>query len=60
MASHDQLTACINCIDIFRPLLEKGGNIEATSKYGSTVLHYAAYHGQADFVQLLLEKGANI
>ena len=43
-----------------RLLLEKGADIEARTKKGSTPLHRAAWGGIDKVVRLLLEKGADI
>ncbi len=40
--------------------LTQGVRIDATNKYGLTPLHWAAWHGSADVVEILLANDANI
>ncbi len=41
-------------------LIDAGADVEAADKFGSTSLELAAWRGKADFVGLLLAKGAKI
>lgn len=43
-----------------RILLEAGADIEAGDKFGDDALGLAAWRGKADFVDLLLDKGARV
>ena len=45
--------------EIISLLLNKGAEINATTKYGKTALFYAIQFGSIDAVRLLLEHGAN-
>ncbi|VDI15214.1 serine/threonine-protein phosphatase 6 regulatory ankyrin repeat subunit A [Mytilus galloprovincialis] len=45
---------------LYRVLLEGKADINRTDAYGSTPLHFAAYHNYEEQVQLLLELGADI
>ena len=40
-------------------LVEKGADVKAKDKYGTTVLHLAAEGRNEEVVQLLVEKGAD-
>jgi len=46
-------------IDDARGLLEHGANPDASTRWGWTALHHAAWSGQTALAQLLLEHGAN-
>ncbi len=47
-------------LDIVKLLLERGADINAKDIDGKIPLHYAVlYHGTADFIIFLIEKGAN-
>lgn len=46
--------------DIVELLIEKGADIEAKSKKGTTVFMFAVVGGHADVCELLIEKGADI
>jgi ankyrin repeat protein len=41
-------------------LIDAGADVNAVDKFGSSALELAAWRGKADFVDLLLEKGARI
>ena len=43
-----------------RVLIEAGAAIEPAALFGATALHWAAYMGIADTVELLIERGADI
>jgi hypothetical protein len=43
-----------------RLLIEAGADVNAKDKFGSDALELAAWRGKADFVDLLLEKGARV
>ena len=46
-------------IDVVRFLLEKGADVNRSSKDGSTALHGAAFLGKPEIVKLLLKHGAD-
>ena len=41
-------------VDVFRLLIKDGADINATTKFGYTCLHWAVVHGQVDIVQEVL------
>ncbi|MBM3312213.1 MAG: tetratricopeptide repeat protein, partial [Candidatus Aminicenantes bacterium] len=43
-----------------RVLIEAGADVNAADKFGSTALELAAWRGKAEFVDLLLERGARV
>ncbi len=43
-----------------RLLIDAGADVNAADKFGSTALELAAWRGKADFVDLLLAKGAKV
>lgn len=45
---------------VFRYLLEHGGNTTFAGKSGLTAMHYAAYHGQLNLAGLILENHADV
>jgi len=47
----------IECAEL---LLEKGGNVNATTKEGTTALMIAAESGRSEMTKLLIEKGADV
>lgn len=47
-------------IEMVKLLLEYKADINIQNKYGDTVLHKAAYSGDEDFVNALLDNGANL
>jgi len=54
------VAATYNQVVVARLLIAKGGRVDATDKWGSTPLQYAAFNGHDDLIELLLYKGANI
>ena len=40
--------------------LDTGGDVNAKDKYSAAPLHYAAYNGNKEIVELLISKGANL
>lgn len=46
--------------NLVKQLLDKGANIEATSKEGATPLMWAAMYGHPEVVRVLLERGAKV
>jgi len=52
-------SAAKNDIEGVRSALEKGADVNAKSKYGSTPLHYASNNGYENIVRLLLENNAD-
>ncbi len=61
-----QRTALVLCArergqaSLGRILIEAGADVNAKDKFGSDALELAAWRGKADFVDLLLEKGAQV
>lgn len=47
-------------ISNFKLSYRRGANIEAKRNDGDTPLHLAAWYGQVDLAELLLDRGANI
>jgi ankyrin repeat protein len=45
---------------MLKQFIEAGANIEATNSMGLTLLGIAAYRGQDDCVQLLVDAGAKL
>lgn len=45
--------------DMVLLLCERGANVNATTRYGRTPLHWAAYEGNREIAQSLLEQGAD-
>ena len=43
-----------------RLMLDAGWPIDAPGQHGATALHWAAFHGHAELVTLLLERGASL
>ena len=41
-------------------MVSQGANVSAVDKKGSTTLHKAAFNGNAQCVQVLLQKGVNV
>ena len=41
-------------------LIEQGADVNSAQGDGMTALHWAAWHGEADLVRLLIEVGANV
>jgi ankyrin repeat protein len=41
-------------------LIEKGADVRMATKFGDTALHKAAYYGQRDIIELLINNGADI
>ena len=48
-----------SCQPLFELFLEHGLNCNDTDRYGSTLLHYAAYHGNDTMISTLLRNGAD-
>ena len=40
-------------------IIEKGADVNKSTRWGWTPLHFAAWHNQTSIVQLLLDRGAN-
>lgn len=65
-ASMDNLEKLINAIklrdiDQIKTILDEDGNLVKTyDETGATALHYAAFDGRREIVQLLLDRGADI
>ena len=64
--SMDNLEKLINAIklrdiDEIKTILDQDGNlVKMYDKTGATALHYAAFEGRREIVQLLLDRGADI
>ncbi len=56
------LTSCLDVdnLGLLQILIKHGADLEATNEFGETVLHRAAWHGNAAAVECLLRNGANI
>ena len=52
--------ALLDNAEIAKFLIEKGADVNAKSRDGSTPLHSAAFLGRAEIAELLIQKGANI
>jgi len=63
MSELDNLIKAIRLRDIdqIKPILDEDGNlVNAYDQTGATALHYAAFDGLREIVQLLLDRGAEI
>jgi ankyrin repeat protein len=63
MSDLEKLTNAIKLRDVnqVREILDEHGElVHARDETGATALHYAAFDGLRDIVQLLLDRGANI
>lgn len=49
-----------NDIELVKEYLEQGADVMARNRWGSTPLHWAAFNGHTQIVELLIEKGANV
>ncbi len=52
--------ALFHQIDIFKFLLEKGADFSLANKEGFTPLHFVAFNGEKELVELLITKGAAV
>jgi ankyrin repeat protein len=46
-------------VDVLELLLANGADVNAADRWGWSLLHYTALHGDADTTRMLLDKGAN-
>ena len=52
--------ALLDNVEIANFLIEKGADVNAKSRDGSTPLHSAAFLGHTEIAELLIQKGANV
>ena len=52
--------ALLDNTEIARFLIEKGADVNAKSRDGSTPLHSTAFLGRAEIAELLIQKGADV
>jgi len=59
---YDDLHEAVKEDDIFavRCFLLRGADVNAKDEYGNTPLHFAAWHGHREVIEVLIDKGANV